>query len=652
MPASRDSQPETTQKKAAQPKKNASTLVTAEAATPGVQSAVTDPALASPGQVLHLQRNYGNRAVQRLMKRSELEQKAEGEAPVGLEGGEVSGEVQRQIDAGQGGGQTLDKKVGDSLGGAMGADFSNVRVHTDSQADTLNRSLSAEAFTTGSDIYFSQGAYSPGTSSGKELLAHELTHVVQQSGGSGGPVQTKLTVGPAGDKYEQEADDVASQVMRQPEAAAQPVTGPDEELGAQRSFIQRKSDKLKAKTFYTSQAKGGFKLIGTSAYNKVMNAIGVYQGMGGTDYLGQLQQLARIGGLLTEWEIEHGHADSTVASKNAKETARRGVLESIKTTDLPQEIADVYQQAKTNNDQVDIHLLSKLMDAAHGNPGVRGPLEADYATALRTYQAGAHDSQQAEGMLTGSEFMMEADSRGSLAGKVRSVRGMSDDPSDGRIDVNELDMPIAQGDSELRQQLKKARVKLRGLVPALANMSDIEIMAIGAYTDEGGYTPMNQMLRGGHVVRGGSKAARKAQAKLRAQVNQANLMAASALNKLPNWDGSPVYRGENISWLGVPTNGMVVVLKAFTSTAANIDVPRGFASKGGPTTSAVWEISGVTTQGKDISKLSTVQQDYGIGSGIGGAQEDEVLLKPYTRLRIDNVTQGPSYRYHIEATAL
>src|SRR5262249_34009533 len=112
---------------------------------------------------------------------------------------------------------------------------SSVRVHTDAGADGLNRSLSAKAFTTGRDIYFRQGEYNPGGSGGRELLAHELTHVVQQNpakvqtkpddGGSQGGCtcgaspatgpQMKLSVRQPGDQYEQEADRVASAVMHQ-----------------------------------------------------------------------------------------------------------------------------------------------------------------------------------------------------------------------------------------------------------------------------------------------------------------------------------------------------------------------------------------------------------------------------------------------------
>nr|MCM0593799.1 DUF4157 domain-containing protein [Gloeotrichia echinulata DEX184] len=67
---------------------------------------------------------------------------------------------------------------------AFGADFSGVKVHTDGQSDQLNRSIQARAFTTGQDVFFRQGEYNPGSRGGQELIAHELTHVVQQNGGA------------------------------------------------------------------------------------------------------------------------------------------------------------------------------------------------------------------------------------------------------------------------------------------------------------------------------------------------------------------------------------------------------------------------------------------------------------------------------------
>jgi hypothetical protein len=100
------------------------------------------------------------------------------------EGGEqeVAPEVESAIERKRGSGQALDKATQAEMSGSFGADFAGVRVHTDSTADALNKGINAVAFTTGQDIFFSEGSYQPQSSTGKELLAHELTHVAQQGG--------------------------------------------------------------------------------------------------------------------------------------------------------------------------------------------------------------------------------------------------------------------------------------------------------------------------------------------------------------------------------------------------------------------------------------------------------------------------------------
>ncbi|NEO83831.1 MAG: DUF4157 domain-containing protein [Spirulina sp. SIO3F2] len=97
-----------------------------------------------------------------------------------LTGGEASSELESSINRAKGGGQSLDAGLQQSMGSAMGADFSNVKVHTDRTSDQLNKSVQARAFTTGSDVFFRKGEYKPGSKGGQELIAHELTHVVQQ----------------------------------------------------------------------------------------------------------------------------------------------------------------------------------------------------------------------------------------------------------------------------------------------------------------------------------------------------------------------------------------------------------------------------------------------------------------------------------------
>ncbi|WP_257236722.1 eCIS core domain-containing protein [Nostoc sp. 'Peltigera malacea cyanobiont' DB3992] len=96
----------------------------------------------------------------------------------------IAGGVESTINRARGGGQPLDAGLQQSMGQAMGADFSGVRVHTDTQSNQLNQSIQAKAFTTGQDVFFRQGKYQPGSRGGQELIAHELTHVVQQNGGT------------------------------------------------------------------------------------------------------------------------------------------------------------------------------------------------------------------------------------------------------------------------------------------------------------------------------------------------------------------------------------------------------------------------------------------------------------------------------------
>lgn len=202
-----------------------------------VQRAMTDPTSLSPADVAALQRSVGNRAVQRLLARPQahndaaselvLQQELAGgvasdaheqgarqgaldqsQAPlarvqramtppdeeeklqrqplagpaVGQAGGEVSLDVDGRIEQARGAGQPLHGGARSAMESAFHADFSRVRVHSNRQSDQLNRTLSARAFTTGQDLFFKEGEYDPYSTAGQTLLAHELTHVVQQTG--------------------------------------------------------------------------------------------------------------------------------------------------------------------------------------------------------------------------------------------------------------------------------------------------------------------------------------------------------------------------------------------------------------------------------------------------------------------------------------
>jgi Domain of unknown function (DUF4157) len=153
-----------------------------------------------------LQQLYGNRYVQRVLDATSKPEAA----------GELEPDVEAAILRERGRGDTLGEGVRARMEGAFGTDFSSVRVHTDSKAHQLNRAVSAVAFTTADDIFFSRGAYQPDTSEGKKLLAHELTHVVQQ-GGQASP--GKLVLSDPHDRSEQEAAGVSQQITAAPVGA-------------------------------------------------------------------------------------------------------------------------------------------------------------------------------------------------------------------------------------------------------------------------------------------------------------------------------------------------------------------------------------------------------------------------------------------------
>jgi len=107
-------------------------------------------------------------------KNGAVQKKADG-------GGSVaSPHLSSKIENASGKGNKLKAKTLREMNRSFGADFGNVHIHTDNEAATLNKELGAQAFTHGNDIYFNNGKYNDDTIDGKQLLAHELTHVIQQ----------------------------------------------------------------------------------------------------------------------------------------------------------------------------------------------------------------------------------------------------------------------------------------------------------------------------------------------------------------------------------------------------------------------------------------------------------------------------------------
>ncbi len=157
---------------------------------------LNDPRLAKEKAVYlkELQSAYGNRYVQRLYD----------PLPPSAPGGA----------AGQSAGRPLEKPVRQDMEQRFGTSLGAVQIHTDKAAADAARGFGARAFTTGQDVYFARGAYQPSALEGKKLLAHELTHTLQQKNHDGLPRQDALQVVPADDPTEAQAKRAAEETIR------------------------------------------------------------------------------------------------------------------------------------------------------------------------------------------------------------------------------------------------------------------------------------------------------------------------------------------------------------------------------------------------------------------------------------------------------
>jgi Domain of unknown function (DUF4157) len=153
--------------------------------------------------VIHLQRVVGNAGVQALLDEEQ-------QSPV-------------HDVVGSGGGTPLDTDTRGLMEERLGQDFSDVRVHTGQKADESARSVNAHAYTVGTDVVFRSGHYSPDTDTGQRVLAHELTHVVQQKAGpvAGTPAPGGIRLSDPADPFEQAAERAAEQAMSPSVSAGQ-----------------------------------------------------------------------------------------------------------------------------------------------------------------------------------------------------------------------------------------------------------------------------------------------------------------------------------------------------------------------------------------------------------------------------------------------
>jgi hypothetical protein len=184
----------------------------------------------TPSAVMHLQKTAGNATVSAALE-------------------EQDGSLVRDV-VGSGGGSPLDRDARGFMESRLGADFSDVRVHTDGKATDSARSVQAYAYTVGNNVVFQSDKYAPESDSGQRMLAHELTHVVQQRSGpvAGTPAPGGIQVSHPSDSFEQAAESTADRVMSS-QAVPSPTTGApasvqreEEEEPVQATFVQRVSE--------------------------------------------------------------------------------------------------------------------------------------------------------------------------------------------------------------------------------------------------------------------------------------------------------------------------------------------------------------------------------------------------------------------------
>jgi hypothetical protein len=184
----------------------------------------------TPAAVMHLQKTAGNATVSAALEEQEPS-------------------LVKDV-VGSGGGSPLDRDTRSFMESRLGADFSDVRVHTDGKATESARSVQAHAYTVGNDVVFQSDKYAPESDSGQRMLAHELTHVVQQRSGpvDGTPAPGGIKVSDPSDSFERAAESTADRVMSS-QAVSSPMTAApssvqretEEDEPLQGAFVQRQA---------------------------------------------------------------------------------------------------------------------------------------------------------------------------------------------------------------------------------------------------------------------------------------------------------------------------------------------------------------------------------------------------------------------------
>lgn len=200
-------------------------------------------------------------------EKKEILQKKE----LGSETAQSSPAVESQINSLRGGGQPLPVSVSAFFEPRFGTDFSQVRVHSGGAAEQSAKEVNAHAYTVGHDIVFGEGRFMPDTHEGRQLIAHELTHVVQQNGLNAG--NERLTIGNANAPMEQEASQATNWLMYQhiDTQRTMPVVHRAFNPSIMRSQLFASTMEfchalLKSRVFHVSQ--GGIRVTANAAYER------------------------------------------------------------------------------------------------------------------------------------------------------------------------------------------------------------------------------------------------------------------------------------------------------------------------------------------------------------------------------------------------
>jgi hypothetical protein len=214
-----------------------------ETTRPGGGPGAHLPVAADGGaSIMRLQREAGNAAVARL-----LDDEAGGSDEAGAADEQSAADQSPVLGVIGSGGAPLDAGVRSTMETGLGADFGDVRIHTDEPAAASAQSVQARAYTVGSDVVFDKGAYQPGSPEGMHTLAHELTHVVQQRSGpvDASPAAGGIAVSDPSDRFEQAAEASAEQFVTSgplTESESDTEAGAPVEAGVQREVVEEEED--------------------------------------------------------------------------------------------------------------------------------------------------------------------------------------------------------------------------------------------------------------------------------------------------------------------------------------------------------------------------------------------------------------------------